>query len=300
MDAPANPAVAALDGLIDRLHAQGRPRVWSLVITVFGDAIVPRGGRVALSVLQELTTRLRVEPGALRTAMSRLAADHWVTREREGRNSYYRLAEEGRHAFDLATRRIYAAGPPAWQGGWTVTVPPANGEGRNPQRDHWLHNNGFVRAGAGSWVRLETAEPDGDQDLPDDLLVIRGNALHIPFETGKLWGLPALAEAYRDFVQELAPLAEALAKGARLDPLDAMAARTLLNHGWRKIVLRDPGLPAALLPHDWPGEEVRALVREIYGRLAGPSESWLDGADLPPLIEPEKFKARFGGLSQMR
>ncbi len=296
MDAPTNPAVAALEGLIDRLHAQGRPRVWSLVITVFGDAIVPRGGRVALSVLQDLMTRLRIEPGALRTAMSRLAADHWVMREKDGRNSFYSLAEEGRHAFDLATRRIYAAGPPAWQGEWTVAVPPANGEGRNPQRDHWLHNNGFVRAGAGSWVRLETGDADGDELLPADLLVIRGNALHIPGETGSLWGLPTIADAYRNFMHEVTPLTETLRDGVSLNPLEAMAARTLVVHGWRKIILRDPGLPAALLPQDWPGEDARTMVRAVYGRLAGPSEGWLDAAGVPPPIEPGKFKARFGGL----
>lgn len=66
---------AIVDSLIERLHARGRPRVWSLVITVFGDAIVPRGGRVALATLQEVMERLRVEPGALRTAMSRLAGE---------------------------------------------------------------------------------------------------------------------------------------------------------------------------------------------------------------------------------
>ena len=59
MDVPANPAETALERLIDSLHARGRLRVWSLVITVFGDAVAPRGGRVALSVLQDLMARLR-------------------------------------------------------------------------------------------------------------------------------------------------------------------------------------------------------------------------------------------------
>ena len=37
------------NGIIERLHGAQRLRVWSVIITVFGDAIVPRGGRVALS-----------------------------------------------------------------------------------------------------------------------------------------------------------------------------------------------------------------------------------------------------------
>ena len=100
-----------LTTLIDRLHGSGRLRVWSVIVTIFGDAVAPRGGKVALATLQEIVTRLRIEPGALRTAMSRLAGDGWVARERQGRNSFFSLDERGRDAFDLATRRIYAAGP---------------------------------------------------------------------------------------------------------------------------------------------------------------------------------------------
>src|SRR5690606_23214363 len=74
MDVRANSADAALQALVGRLHATGRLRVWSLVITIFGDMIVPRGGRVALSVLQEITGRLGVEAGPVRTAMSRPGA----------------------------------------------------------------------------------------------------------------------------------------------------------------------------------------------------------------------------------
>lgn len=59
-----------------------------------------------------------------------------------------------------------------------------------------------------------------------------------------------------------------------------MAARTLLIHQWRRIALRDPGLPAALLPKDWAGEAARDQVRRIYARLLQDSEGRLDGAGL--------------------
>ncbi|MEQ9248824.1 MAG: PaaX family transcriptional regulator C-terminal domain-containing protein, partial [Nitratireductor sp.] len=58
--------------------------------------------------------------------------------------------------------------------------------------------------------------------------------------------------------------------------------------------LRDPGLPMALLPKDWPGEEARTLVREVYRRLMEPSENWLDQAGLPPLVNADSFLHRFG------
>ncbi|MEO1000621.1 MAG: phenylacetic acid degradation protein, partial [Pseudomonadota bacterium] len=127
----AAPASAdPLSGLLVQLH--GEPlRVSSILITVFGDAIRPRGGAVGAATLTRIAGAMGIEAGAVRTALSRLAAEGWLARERVGRAAFYRLAPEGAHAFDAATRRIYAAGPPAWDGRWTVVaLPPGAGEAR--------------------------------------------------------------------------------------------------------------------------------------------------------------------------
>jgi phenylacetic acid degradation operon negative regulatory protein len=290
MDAPSRPAEAALDRLVARLHERGRPRVWSLVITVFGDAVVPRGGRVALQALQDIMGRLQIEAGALRTAMSRLAADHWVMRERDGRNSFYRLADEGRHAFDLATRRIYAAGPPAWDGTWTVAVAPQADDGDLRGR---MEEAGFLRVDGS--VYLRPGETPASAEELAGMLVIHGSSAEHPEAMRMLWPSEELAAAYGAFIGAHRPLLDALQRsGGAPRPLDAMAARTLLLHDWRRIVLRDPGLPLALLPKDWPGEEARSLTRDIYGRLAAPSETWLTEAGLPPLANAREFAGRFG------
>jgi phenylacetic acid degradation operon negative regulatory protein len=42
------------------------------------------------------------------------------------------------------------------------------------------------------------------------------------------------------------------------------------------VVLRDPLLPMALLPKDWPGRSARALCGNIYRALLPASEQWLD------------------------
>lgn len=279
MAAVKDPAHPALETLIDRLHARGRLRVWSLVITIFGDAIVPRGGRVALSTLQDIMARLRVEPGALRTAMSRLAGDHWVTRERQGRNSFFSLDENGRHAFDLATRRIYASRPPEWAGRWTVALaPPGVDEGPASE----LAALGFLRIGGGAYLRPETADAADAGDALSGMLVVHGESADHPEAFRALWPSEQIAGAYHAFVAAYRPLAHALENGKRLSPLEAMTARTLLIHDWRRIVLRDPGLPPALLPEAWPGEAARAIARDIYRLLHEQSENWLDSAGLPP------------------
>ncbi len=291
MDATSKPAQAALDRLIARLHERGRPRVWSLVITIFGDAIAPRQGRVALATLQDILGRLRVESGTLRTAMSRLAADQWVIRERNGRNSFYRLAEEGRHSFDLATRRIYAAGPPQWDGSWTVAIASPGGDAQ-ARRD--MIEAGFVRVEGGVYLRPQTAAAPDAADALAGMLVIHGESADHPETLGMLWPSGEIAAAYLAFIEAHRPLLKALESGGSLRPLDAMAARTLLIHDWRRIVLRDPGLPAALLSKDWPCEEARTLARDIYARLVAPSEAWLSEAGQPLLTQPKEFSGRFG------
>lgn len=289
----------ALDALIASLHASGRPRVWSLVITLFGDAIVPRGGRAPLTLIQDVMARLGVEAGAVRTAMSRLAADHWVIREKDGRNSYYRLADEGRHAFDLATRRIYAAGPPDWDGTWTVVV-AAPGTVVSAQRAAALRIVGFGSAGNGTWLRPETASAGNGVALGSDVLVVHGAAKLLPGDVSTFWAMESLGLAYLELSATLSPLVRLLERSGPLASLDALAARVFACHHWRRIVLRDPALPAELLPADWPGDNARDLMRELYRHLGGPSEAWLDAAGLPVAADIARFERRFGGLQSSR
>ncbi len=298
MGTAVNKAEDTLDELVAGLHARGRLRVWSLVITLFGDAIVPRGGKAGLSVLQAVMERLGVENGALRTAMSRLAADGWVEREKSGRNSIYALAASGRHAFDEATKRIYAAGPPDWDGQWTVAVAPS--AEADERRNSALQAAGFVCAGANTWIRVETGSP---APLPvefGDLLVLTSRAVTMPREAGRFWQLDGVATAYTTLLDRFQAMGRALDQGERLEPLDALAARTLLIHDWRRAVLPDPGLPAEVLPQDWPGERARVQTRSIYTKLASASENWLDQAGLPAHSDPTRFAERFGIFQSSR
>src|SRR5690348_13934896 len=109
------PQAAALSRIIQQLKCEPS-RTGSIVITVFGDAIVPRGGSVWLGTLLGFFAALDIDSGVVRTAMSRLAADGWLEREKVGRNSFYRLAEKGRETFDTATRHIYDPQASDWTG----------------------------------------------------------------------------------------------------------------------------------------------------------------------------------------
>ena len=265
---------------INRLHSGGRLRVWSLIVTFFGDAVNPRGRRVALSVLQDAMALLNVEAGAVRTALSRLAKDGWVERARDGRLSFYQLSPQGRFAFDEATRRIYSPGPPDWRGEWTIAITDADHADR-------MRAHGFVPLGGPAWIKAgeEPGEP------PQDVLVIRGHGTAFPPGLIRLWEPETLARQYDTFIADWLGF-----DPANLSPAQAMAARTLLIHDWRRLVLRDPHLPAALLPDDWPGSRALDLVRRLYIQVAGPSECWLDDAGLPAATSTGTIGARFNVL----
>src|ERR1700738_3740010 len=91
-------------------------RTGSIVLTQFRDAIVPRGGSCWLGTLLEFFKTLDIDSGVVRTAMSRLATDGWLEREKVGRNSFYRLGKKGRQTFDAATRHIYDPQVSDWTG----------------------------------------------------------------------------------------------------------------------------------------------------------------------------------------
>ena len=252
-----------LEALIEQLHAEGRLRVWSLVVTIFGDAVAPRGGSIAMTDLSELLERLGAEPGAIRTAMSRLARDGWVERDRVGRKSYYRLAEPRAVETEAAAARIYAAAPPDWDGSWTIAVTETALSGDEAP--------GLRKVAPHVWLA------PGRADAPEGAFVIHGTGEAPEWARAQLSPAP-LAERYAGFAATYG----ALELGALADPLDAMAARTLMIHDWRRILFRDAPLPRALRPRDWPGAAARETAARVYRALGPASERWLDARQAAP------------------
>ena len=90
------------------------------------------------------------------------------------------------------------------------------------------------------------------------------------------WPLDRTADAYLKFMKTFEPLRAWSGRRDALTEADAFTARILLIHHYRRVVLRDPLLPTALLPKDWPGSAARALCGDIYRALLAKSEQWLD------------------------
>src|SRR5882757_4991424 len=91
-------------------------RTGSLIITFYGDAILPRGGSVWLGTLLQFLEMLETDGGVVRTAVSRLAADGWLDRDKVGRKSFYKLAPQGRVRFKAAVEHVYNPHMSDWAG----------------------------------------------------------------------------------------------------------------------------------------------------------------------------------------
>ena len=292
---------SALHQILDHVRAEPS-RTWSIIITIYGDALVPRGGAVWLGTLLSFFKALEISDGVVRTAMSRLASDGWLERRKVGRNSFYALAEKGRDTFRAASDHIYAPRPPAWAGHFDMLMVDGI-EARAA-----LEAAGFGSPAPGVWItpgRAPDAAASGagfTPELPDAAaaalrLTAGGDTAACKDLAARSWPLGETGAAYARFLDAFGPLHAALMGGEVLSDLDALVARVLLIHDYRRIVLRDPLLPAEILPADWPGTAARRLCAEVYGALLDGSERWLDAHAVDesgaPLLANPQVRARF-------
>jgi phenylacetic acid degradation operon negative regulatory protein len=284
-----SPPIASL---LKQFHARKPARIWSLIVTLYGDAIVPRGGSLWIGSLIEIMALFRIDAGHVRTAVSRLSSDGWLSSTKRGRASYYRLSRSGEDEFLQATQRIYSAVPVRHGELFVAAIGPAAG-------DAAALRNELKAAG---YASVSPAIHVGFGELPAALRDRDGLYLLTPKDADRhalaaaAFGIDDISKAYADFIAEFAPLAAWLRASAP-DDEEALIARTLLIHDFRRAVLRDPGLPRDLLPADWSGEGARALAAEIYAQVVPGSELFLDTHsqdDSGPLPPPgAAFHKRF-------
>jgi phenylacetic acid degradation operon negative regulatory protein len=301
-------AAAAAAELVARFRRQRPLRGGSLIVTLFGDAIMPRGGAIALGSLITLAAPFGLNERLVRTAAARLAKDGWLEGRRSGKLSEYHLSSDGRERFAEATRRIYSAPDLAWSGRWTLAIlPPMRAAEKKGLKEEliWrgfgeLSTNVFAHPELDSRSLRATLHPKGSLSK---LIVFDANlaADDAPQRLVKLgWDLEDLGSRYQRFVKRFESVQAALHGGRDPDQQACFIVRTLLIHEYRRLHLRDPLLPPRLLRPDWPGSRAAALCRDIYARVFAASEAYLSHAAAQldgPLPPPDaSVTQRFGGI----
>jgi phenylacetic acid degradation operon negative regulatory protein len=303
------PVAAVTQTLLRRFRSQRPLRGGSLLITMFGDAIAPRGGAVTLGSLILLAQPFGLTERLVRTSVARLARDGWLVARRDGRRSEYRLTASGQQRFAEATRRIYGEIPQSWNGQWTLLLlPPTNGRRRTDVRDdlRWL---GFGQLSPGVFAHPNCGLGQARQwlaglDGAGNGLLLNSSSEGIEVDRRLVasgWDLGELARRYRRFVDTFAPVESAVAGRPCGTAEAAFVIRTLLIHEYRKIHLQDPLLPPALLPADWVGTAAYELCKRLYARVFAAAEDFLSNT-ASTLREPLPAAdagayARFGGIA---
>ena len=113
---------AASRRLVAEFSSRRTLRTGSLITTVFGDSIAPRGGTVWLGSLIAAMACFGINDRLVRTAIFRLAKEGWLDSEKLGRRSFYSLTPDGQHRFEQATLRIYGEPRQNSQDSWHWVV----------------------------------------------------------------------------------------------------------------------------------------------------------------------------------
>src|SRR6266568_4443919 len=207
-----------------RRHAAGTDSARSVLFTVLGELVLPTGGEAWTSAFIDLFGRLGVEEKAARQALMRTAADSWLSSERIGRRTVWRLTPAAERLLRDGTERIFGFTAVAadWDGRWTIVI------ARTPETEraarHMLRTRlrwaGFGHVMPGVWLSLRSDRGDvvrqllAEAGLPDGA---RFTAEHqgggsLVAMVGQAWDLDQLAREYDEFI-------EAFSGDADPDPL---------------------------------------------------------------------------------
>lgn len=241
-----------LQVLVDIISGDRPPRVWSLLVTVFGELAQDTPCKVSGTMLNQLTGLLGIRPEAMRVALHRLRKDGWIESQRDGRTSTYRLTEWGRAQSAKASPRIYAA-TPTNHDAWLVHFDPAMPIGNAERVGVAITPSMFVCAHPPNSPRVFETKIDDSAGLPAWL-------------RAKICDPVTSAQSQR-LATKLASLRDAMRDANSLTDLQIAAIRILIVHTWRRIILKAPELPDAIFPKQWAGPECRLLVAELLQKL---------------------------------
>ncbi len=285
--------ISVIQRRIEQFQQQQRVRAGSLIMTVFGDAVLPRGGRIWLGSLIRLLEPLGLTERLVRTSVFRLTKEQQLRVDAQGRRAEYGLTASSRLRFQEASRRIYASHAPVWDRRWRLILVVGDLDGRPRERlRQALQSQGFGALGkecfvhpfADLGVAFDALAADGMGDIVGSLrsLLAADADTALGASDADLmacaWNLERVEESYATFVSDYLPILDDLRRDRmrRVEPPEAFHLRVLLIHDYRHLLLSDPEFPEALLPANWPGQRARMVCRELYRRLAGPSAQYLD------------------------
>ena len=251
-------------------------RARSALFDVYGDHLRSRGDQAPVSALIRLLEPVGIAAPAVRTAISRMSAQGWLEPTRVDAAPGYRATRRAIERLSEAASRIYRSEPEPWDGRWRLVFVdlPRERVARARLREE-LHYLGYAEHAPGVWL-CPFERPEVDE------VVARagGRARHavavdLAPDPVEAWDLARLSTSYAAWPDLADELVRSETDSADDEDQAAFAARFRLVHEWRKFLFDDPGLPAALLPRDWPGQAAADLFTSEAARLKPASDRFV-------------------------
>jgi phenylacetic acid degradation operon negative regulatory protein len=263
-----------------RRRSVGAPAARSLLLTVLGEYVLPRGESVWQETLVASLVSLSYTEHAARQALARSTRDGWLTTERHGRRARLALTDRAAALLRTGAERIYTFGQAwQWDGRWLLVVlrvPEQRREVRHQLRTR-LAWAGLGSLGGGVWLtphverEQELAAAINDEPAADaSSFVAELGTLGRPEElVSAAWDLDEVRAQYDSFIDDFASVCAST--GA-----ECFRNQTLLVHAWRKFPFLDPDLPESFLPDAWPRGRAHELFADRHARWADPARGYFD------------------------
>lgn len=264
------------DPVLDDLDARPGSTA-SLLRTLIGLYLRRLGGWISTADLVRLAGDLGIPGARARTGIARLKQHGLLLAERgDSAGAGYRVNPAATRMLERGDRRIFTVRRMTTADAWCL-VSYSIPEARRDLRHRLRRRLQWIGAGAVSsalWILPGHLHDEAEEILTE--LGVRASAVlfrtEAPQVEGSLqdavaawWDLDTLRtehEAFQAALRDL-PVADT--------DRDAFIAYVRLIDAWRVLPYVDPGLPAELLPTDWPGEGGFAAFARLSEDLAAPA-----------------------------
>lgn len=274
------------DHYYSSVTTEQKVRPGALVVDLLGDFSRAGGRELRLKALVELGEDLGIPGPSMRVTIARLRERGWFEVRRDGRESIYRLSPASLVSIHEGGERIHRPTPIEWDGNWSMviyTVPEADRQTRDELRRQLVWH-GFGPLAPATWIRprplfdhLETATAHLHAARLT-MMTTRTSGLAADRELAeRCWDLDSLGTDYEAFIREVRADMPAYRQAAS-NAGDALVARVMLVHAYRRFTRRDPQLPIDLQPSGWHGEEAHRLFEQAHALLSEDSAGRYLGA----------------------
>jgi phenylacetic acid degradation operon negative regulatory protein len=263
-----------------RRRSVGAPAARSLLLTILGEYVLPRGEAVWQETLVRALVSVGYSSDAARQALARSVRGGWLESSRVGRRSRVALSSRSRSLLATGAERIYSFGSEwAWDGRWLVLVlrvPEAQREVRHQLRTQ-LAWAGLGSMGGGVWLTPHVSREDelravigeAPAALATSFVASLGALGRAEDVVAAAWDLDGVRVQYEAFLADFSALRPGSAE-------DCFRLQTLLVHAWRRFPFLDPDLPAELLPAGWPRRRAHELFVTCHARWGDAARAWFE------------------------